>query len=213
MLLFRHSREGFLPIEDQVHHWRQANRKMNWGIAKEEFKRLVDRRFNTAAHNDYLCGLLLSYGFGDDGSGNADAVLSGQRTWQYTRKKWKHRTWQCQYLDFGGPDSIRRYPEAPCRPKGFYMCEICIPKKIHRSNATGLGPEGLQLLIITHPHLQRALNDRRLPCLVFADHDVAPHGFYDAVQMFCSNDILGLGIGNIDREYPLFAIPYMHFAN
>ena len=68
------------------------------------------------------------------------------------------------------------------------------------------------MIIITHPHLQQALNARRLPCLVFADYDVAPHGFYDfydAMQMFCSNDTLGLGIGNIDRNYPLFAIPFM----
>ena len=75
---------------------------------------------------------------------------------------------------------------------------------------TGLGPEGLQLLIITHPHLQQAINNRQLPCLAFADYDVAPHGFhdfYDAVQMFCSNNTLGLGIGNVDRNYPMFAIP------
>jgi hypothetical protein len=56
----------------------------------------------------------------------------------------------------------------------------------------------------------RGLNSRQLPCLAFADYDVAPHGFYDfydAVQMFCSNNILGLGIGNVDRDYPMFAIP------
>jgi len=34
-----------------------------------------------------------------------------------------------------------------------------------------------------------------------------------AVKMFFSNDTLGLGIGNIDRDYLLFAIPYMRIAD
>ena len=46
--------------------------------------------------------------------------------------------------------------------------------------------------------------------MAFADYDVAPYGFndfFDAVQMFCSNETLGLGIGNVDYNYPLFGIP------
>ena len=226
MLFFSHSRRVFLPIENQIRSWRRANRKMNWGIGREDFERLACQPFNIHEQKDYLCGTVLSYGFGDDGSGNADSVLSGRQAWRYARKRWKRRTWQCQYLDFSKPDYFRLYPEAPRRSKGFYTCHICIPRRVQQGTVaqfrkscgerTGLGPEGLQLLIITHPHLQHALNDRRLPCLVFADYDVAPHGFYDfydAVQMFCSNDIIGLGIGNIDRSYPLFAIPYMKIQN
>jgi hypothetical protein len=226
MLFFGHSKRVFLPIEDQIRSWRRASRKMSWSIPREEFKRLVHGTFEINHTKNYVCGTVLSYGFGDDGSGKADAVLSGNRAWQYALKKWKHRTWKCQYIDFGKADRIRFYPEAPRRPKGFYACDICIPKMVQkgtvaqfrkdRGNKTGLGPEGLQLLTITHPHLQEALNDRLLPCLAFADYDVAPHGFYDfydAVQMFCSNGILGLGIGNIDRNYPLFAIPYMQIRN
>ncbi|MGD9369755.1 MAG: hypothetical protein PVH87_28850 [Desulfobacteraceae bacterium] len=169
---------------------------------------------------DRVCGTVLCYGFGDDGADGSDAVLSGKLTWQYALKKWKKRTWQCQYIDFDKADHIRLYPEAPSRPKGFYLCDIYIPTKVQKltvstfrkncGDRTGLGPEGLQLLIITHPHLQQALNSRQLPCLAFADYDVAPHGFYDfydAVQMFCSNNTLGLGIGNVDRVYPMFAVP------
>jgi len=29
--------------------------------------------------------------------------------------------------------------------------------------------------------------------------------------MFCSQGILGLGIGNIDHNYPLFGIPTLRF--
>ena len=79
---------------------------------------------------------------------------------------------------------------------------------------TGCGPEGIQLLCITHPHLTRLMNKNRLPFLAFADYDVAPHGFndyFDALQMFCSVDTLGMGIGNVDRDYPKFAIPSLWF--
>jgi len=77
---------------------------------------------------------------------------------------------------------------------------------------TGLGPEGVQLLAITHTHLQDMMNERKIAFMVLADYDVAPYGFndfFDAVQVFCSLEILGLGIGNVDRRYPLFGIPQM----
>ena len=68
------------------------------------------------------------------------------------------------------------------------------------------------MLCITQPHFAMQMNERLLPFIALADYDVAPYGyhdFFDAVQMFCSNNTLGLGIGNIDRNYPLFGIPYM----
>ncbi|MBW1969993.1 MAG: hypothetical protein JRF45_15745 [Deltaproteobacteria bacterium] len=56
--------------------------------------------------------------------------------------------------------------------------------------------------------------NRKMPFMAFADYDVAPHGvndFCDALQMFCSQGILGLGIGNVDRNYPFFGIPTLRF--
>lgn len=215
----------FLSAKYQIRNWRRASRKMKWKIAREEFDAVAAFPAREQSREDCICGTVLCYGFGDDGAGASDAVLSGSLAWQYALKRWKNRTWQCEYIDFEKTDHIRLDPQAPPRPKGFYPCEVCIPRKVqkrtvstfrkHRGDWTGLGPEGLQLLIITHPHLQAALNDRRLPCLAFADYDVAPHGFYDfydAVQMFCSNDKLGLGIGNVDRDYPMFAIPSVKFS-
>lgn len=52
--------------------------------------------------------------------------------------------------------------------------------------------------------------DRKIAFMAFADYDVAPYGFgdfFDALQMFCSNNTLGLGIGHVDQVYPLFGIP------
>ena len=84
------------------------------------------------------------------------------------------------------------------------------------NDTTGLGPEGVQLLSITHPHMLGLMNDREIPFMALADYDVAPYGFndfFDAPQIFCSNDIMGLGIGNVDRNYPLFGIPLLHLES
>ncbi len=58
------------------------------------------------------------------------------------------------------------------------------------------------------------MNERKIPLMALADYDVAPYGyndFFDAAQMFCSEGILGLGIGNVDQNYPLFGIPTIRF--
>jgi len=50
--------------------------------------------------------------------------------------------------------------------------------------------------------------------MAFADSDVAPYGFndfFDCLQMFCSNDTLGLGIRNVNGNYPLFGTPLLRF--
>lgn len=77
-------------------------------------------------------------------------------------------------------------------------------------NDTGCGPEGIQLLAVTHPHFQNLMNEKKMTFMALANFDVAPHGFndfYDAPQIFYSNDTFGLGIGNIDNNYPLFGTP------
>ena len=68
------------------------------------------------------------------------------------------------------------------------------------------------MLCISNPHFAKQMNERLLPFIALADYDVAPYGyndFFDAMQMFCSNNTLGLGIGNIDRNYPLFGVADM----
>ena len=70
-------------------------------------------------------------------------------------------------------------------------------------------------LTLTHRHFQKLMNDRKAPFMTLADYDVAPYGFhdfFDAAQMFCSNRVIGLGIGNVDHNYPLFGIPTLRFS-
>ena len=170
-------------------------------------------------------GTALFYGFGDDGSTGSDAVLSGKLAWEFSCRNRKGKSWQCEYIDFSKPEDIRLRPDAPTRPKGFYYAKIQLVARFQKMTVnqvrrtldgdTGLGPEGFQLLGITHHHLVDWMNERKMPFMALADYDVAPYGFndfFDAPQLFCSNSILGLGIGNVDRNYPLFGIPTLRFV-
>jgi hypothetical protein len=222
-----HSRDAIIfTMKEQVKAWRRADWTMGWGIDNNEFEMLEKSILPPLTDDDRMNGFIgsvLFYGFGDDGRGNADAVLSGKRAWDYALQR--RKTWQCEYVNFNKPKDIRLRPEAPVRPQGFYYAKI---RADERSKAmtvsqarkrlttdTGWGSEGFQFLAITHSHFADMMNERRIPFMALADYDVAPYGyndFYDAPQLFCSNNKLGLGIGNVDRNYPLFGIPTLRFA-
>ena len=215
----------FLSVDRQFKAWRKANRKMKWGISDLELHRLPEPPELTPDDlSEGFEGVLLSYGFGDDGTGNSDAVLSGKLGWDFAKKRIFLETWQCRYIDFNKSDHFRLRPGAPPRPKGFYFSKLntgaayqslTVAKLIKRLKGdTGCGPECVQFLTITHPHFAKMMNKREIPFMAFADYDVAPYGFndfFDAMQMFCSNDTLSLSIGNVDKNYPLFGIPMLRF--
>lgn len=215
-----------LPVSNQVRNWRKANRLRKWRIPREDFAQIASPpELSSDDFADGFRGILLSYGFGRDGKHAADAVLSGKLAWTHACRRWLTKTWQCRYIDFDRADSIRLRPSAPLRPRGFYFTRFkpgdrYISWKVSRflkelkDADTGCGPEGIQLLTVTHPHISGLMNKRKIPFMAFSDYDVAPHGFndfYDSVQMFCSNNTLGLGIGNVDQNYPLFGIPTLRF--
>jgi hypothetical protein len=219
--------ELILTFPEQIKAWHKANRKMGWNIPQDEFdKQEVLPSLTDGSVNQEFIGTALFYGFGDDGSGNSDAVLSGKLAWDYGHKRRNGKTWQCEYVDFNKSEDIRLRPGAPPRPKGFYYANLQpgkhfvnltvsqLRKKL--GTVTGWGPEGFQFLTITHAHFADMMTERKIPFMALADFDVAPYGFndfYDAPQIFCSNHILGLGIGNVDRNYPLFGIPTLQFCN
>lgn len=218
-------RNLILSADKQIKAWRKANRKMKWGIPSAEFE-MIEPPPPLAPKNkaDGFIGAVLSYGFGDDDSGNSDSVLSAQKAWEYACRNLFRKTWQCEYIDFNRTDDIRLRPHAQARPKGFYYIKfkpansdpsmtVAHFRKNLKTDA-GLGPEGIQFLAITHTHFQKLMHNKEMPFMALADFDVAPHGFndfYDAPQLFCSNETLGLGIGNIDNHYPFFGIPTIRF--
>jgi len=212
-----------LSLEEQINAWYGVNQKMAWGIQDVEFEKLgaslspkltnVDRVFG------YI-GVALFYGFGDDGQGNADSTLSGKLAWEYADKHRKKNTWQCGYIDFKKPENIRLRPGAAVRPKGFYFAKIQLGQKYLSVSVsqlrqslkmeTGWGPEGLQFLFITHFHFADLMDERKIPFMALADYDVTRQGFKDFLnvhQIFCSNKRIGLGIANMDHNYPPFGIP------
>lgn len=214
-----------LPSEDQVSAWHKANKKMSWGIKKEEFDTITLPPSLTERERDQgFMGFALFYGFGDDGSGNADSVLSGKKAWDYYCSQKKGKFWKSEYINFDASDAFRLRPGAPLRPRGFYFAQLKSWERVQhlsvsrmrgRFNAvTGCGPEGFQFLCISHTHCIALMNERKTPFMALADYDVAPYGyndFFDVPQLFCSNGILGLGIGNVDRNYQGFGIPALRF--
>jgi hypothetical protein len=98
---------------------------VSWGIIREEFERNGSPpRLTEDDRLDGFMGAILSYGFGDDGQGNSNAVLSGKKAWEYACKRMRVKTWQCQYIDFDKKDHIRLRLGAPPRPKGLYYSKF-----------------------------------------------------------------------------------------
>jgi len=218
--------DTILPVTRQIDSWQKANEKMAWGIRKDEFGRInAPPQITDRDRFDGFVDVILSYGFGDDGNGNADSVLSGKVAWDCAcRKHKKGKTWQCEYIRFDRSDYFRLRPNAPPRPKGFYYSKIQTGERYQNLKVSQLltrlfkdtcfGPEGIQFLCITHTHFQNLMNNRKIPFMTFGDYDVAPHGnsnFGYSLQMFCSQGILGLGVGDVDYNYPLFGIPTLRF--
>lgn len=218
--------DPILPAEIQIQNWYIINRKMKWNIDRREFIQIAPiPRLSAEDAKEGFIGCVLCFGFSSEKSGVDDSVISGKLAWEYAQKRRRGKTWQCQYADFNRPEDIRLRPGAPLRPRGFYWIKlnpggefrymsVAQFRKSLKPGTTGCGPEGFQLLAITHPHMADLMNHRKLNFVALADYDIAPHGFndfYDAPQLFCSNGILGLGVGNIDGPYPLFGIPKISF--
>jgi len=218
--------DPFVSVGRQVKAWQKANRRMKWGITGLEFSRIPKPPGLTEADRaDGFRGVILSYGFGNDGAGNADPVLSGKLAWDFAVIRRRSRAWQCRYINFEKTDHFRMRPGAPPRSRGFYFSKfnpgdnfkyLAVSGFIKKlKGETACGPEGIQFLTITHPHFADRMNRREIPFMAFADYDVAPYGhndFFDSLQMFCSNNTLGLGIGNVDKNYPLFGIPVIRLC-
>jgi hypothetical protein len=216
---------SILPIPDQINSWRAANRKMEWGIQEAEFERIgAPPLLTDKDRRDGFVGVILCYGFGHDGHGNADAVLSGKLAWEYACKRRGVKTWQCEDIHFDRSDRFRLRPEAPPRPRGYYFSKIQTGERYQNLNVSQLlkrlddstccGPEGIQLLTVTHTHFTEMMNNRKMSFMAFGDYHVALRGsgdFSDAVQLFCSQGTLGLGIGKVDLKNPLFGIPTLRF--
>lgn len=156
-------------MNKQSKAWRRANRKVAWGIKKEEFDNILSPP--PLSEDDRSAGFIgvgLFYGVGDDGYDNADPVLSGKVAWQYARKKWWRKTWQCEYIDFDKSDHIRLRLGAPPPPKGFYYAKFqpgiryqyFIISQLRKKSSKNTYIRGLKSAI--YPGISLRLNWKRL---------------------------------------------------
>jgi hypothetical protein len=114
----------------QIKAWRKANRKMKWRIAGAEFDGIKEPpELSTADQHDGFIGVILSYGFGDDGGGYADPVVSGKLAWEYACKRRRIKTWQCQFVDFNKMEDIRLRPGV-WQNQRLLFCKTSAGKKI-----------------------------------------------------------------------------------
>jgi len=201
----------------QIRAWRKVNQTMGWGIREDEFDAIGQPpEMTDKDRKDGFVGVVLSYGFGDDGHGHADAVLSGKVAWEYAVKRRKRigGTWKCEYVRFDDPKFIRLRENTSPRPRGFYFRKVQLGKKYHNlsvqrvrkelDNDIGFGPEGIQFLAITHPHYIKMMDGHDIPFISLPDYDIAPHGFgdfYDAPFLLATRNVLGMGVGNVSRPY------------
>ena len=97
-----------LPINQQIKAWHKANRKMAWGISIEEFDSIESPPLLTEEdQNNGFAGVVLFYGFGSDGCGQADSIMSANVCWEYARTYKKKNMWQCEYIDFERTETAR----------------------------------------------------------------------------------------------------------
>jgi len=102
---------AILPIKEQIRACRHAGKKMKWAFGEEEFSGLDSPPSLT--DNDLEQGfadIALFYGFGDDSTGHADAVLSVKLAWDYACRRLRNKAWQSPHIDFDKPDSFRLRP-------------------------------------------------------------------------------------------------------
>jgi len=207
--------------ESQIDAWQRANRRMQWNIPKDEFRSIPPAPILTDADlSKEFTRLVLFRGFGDDGRGYADTVLSGRLVWDLIRKEFDGRLWKCEDLDFERSGCVRLRPGARQRPKGFYWGKVHAGSRYQTFSASefrrlaraeaAFSHEGFQMIGVTHPHLITKFGGPDLPSMSLADYDVAPYGFgdyFDVPQLFCMKGVLALGLGHVERNYPAFGIP------
>ncbi len=209
-----------LDRDMQIRAWKKANQKMSWGIGQEEFDSIGHPpEITDKDRKDGFVGAGLFYGFGDDGGGHSDAVLSGKLAWEYAvgSRKREGGIWKCEYVRFDDSKFIRLRQDTAARPKGFYFRKVQLGKKYHKMSVArvreelgrdvGFGPEGIQFVTITHPHYMKIMDGEEIPFISLPDYDVAPHGFadfYDAPFLLSGGNILGMGVGNVSRPYPRY---------
>lgn len=225
----------FSSPEKQLQKWREINDWIKKQFAKEAIQ---EEAFKEAEGK--IKGLTnksrLFYGFGDDGQGNADPMLTGHMFVNYLTGKFPNE--KSRFVDFypSPPDpsrfdfyrpKIKMRDGAAPRPKGFYIKELLpkdleegigathknlSPADVRKMSPWGWGPEGFQFLAIEPEYVQLLL-DRKVPFFVMGDYAISPYGEGDHFSSFflgSDRGRLDIGLTNSRDNIPKYAPT--HFA-
>ena len=227
--------EAYLHPKQQLEKWKTLN---EW--LKKEFPKEVIPDALFQAEEGRLSGLStkdrLFFGFGDDGTGNADPIVSGHLFVTYLAKHYPHE--QSRFVDFypapPNPVSFDFYRPiiklregAAARPKGFYTKSLLekdytdgigaehkalSPADVRKRSPWGWCFEGFQFLAIEEAYTKLLL-DQKVATFVLGDYAVSPYGTTD----FSSTILLGhfrgkleIGVTNTRDNIPKYAPT--HFA-
>ncbi len=228
-------RESYLSPKQQHEKWKEINVWLKKGFPKEviseETLQEGEARLNGLASQDRLF-----FGFGDDGQGNADPLLTGHIFVTYLIGKYPHEQWR--FVDFYPPPpdpmrfdfyrpKIKMRDGAATRPKGFYVKQLLekdyeggvgtqhkasSPADVRKLSPWGWGPEGFEFLALEEAYVKLLL-DKKVPTFVLADYAVSPYGtpdFSSTILLGPSRGKLELGVTNVRDNIPKFAPS--HFA-
>jgi len=227
--------EGFSSPEEQVRKWKGLNEWLSKAFAKEAISDSAWPQIEAKAK-----GLgresRIFYGFGNDGQGNSDSLLTGHIFLTYLLKKFPYE--KSRFVDFypPAPDAKRfefyqskiklREGAAP-RPRGFYVKELLpkdleggigaahkgrSPAEIRKLSPWCFGPEGFQFLALEEPYVA-LLRERRVPFFVLADYAISPFGegdHYSTIFFGSDRDRLDIGVTNARDNISKFSTS--HFA-
>jgi hypothetical protein len=173
----------FPSPERQIELWKEANQRGNLGISKEEFASIPETPKLTEKDKvDGFVGTGLFYGFGTNGRGIADIILSGKISWEYIDKFYRC-SGVSDYIDFRWSRMGLR-PGAWSRPKGFFWKKVHLGQKYRKcarddrkllpEGDTGASFEALQLAGILIPEYIPQMNGKDKPFWDMIDYNIMP---------------------------------------
>jgi len=220
-----------LSAKAQVEQWRTVN---GWIEKRFSAHRIPDAALahvESSVCAEWAPQSCLFFGFGDDGKGNADPILTGHIFVTYLSEKYPNE--KSRFVDFYPPPpdparfdfyrpKMKMRDGAADRPQGFYVKALLpgdaeggigmthkalSPADIRKLSPWGWGPEGFQFLAIHEGYVQR-LTDKKAPAFVLGDYAIAPYGgneYYSAPILGAVRGRLEIGITNVRDNIPKYA--------
>ncbi len=210
-----------LDLVAQLKKWRELNEWIKKHFSKDA---IAEASFSDIAGKFEGQGprSLLFYGFGDNGAGQSDPLLTGHIFVTYLTGKYPNE--RSRYVDFYPPPpdparfdfyrpKVKMRDGAAARPKGFYIKEVLekdyaegigatyahlSPGDVRKLSPWGWGPEGFQFLAVEEGYVDLLIG-KKVTMFTLGDYAIAPYGesdYYSTVFLGTSRNKLEIGVTN-----------------